>query len=116
MFSWWYTQGWLQNLHMIEKRLQSISHVFAVKVLLKTWFSPWKQIQTQSSFATFFRDIIDNTVSRVIGGLIRTFILFAALILSICVITLGGVMLITWPFIPLLVVILPIMSMIGALI
>lgn len=113
MLTWWYSHGWFANVVTIEKRLQTIGRVFAIKVLLRTWFSPWKQVYTRSTFATFFRDLVDNTVSRVIGAFVRTAILFAALIISIGVIALGIISFIIWPFIPLFIVIFPILAASG---
>lgn len=113
MLGWWYSQGWLQNLQTIERRLKTVANVFAVKVLLRTWFSPWKQIYTQSTFTTFFKILLDNTISRCIGAIVRGSILFAALLISIGIITIGLLSLIVWPFIPLLIIVFPLLAASG---
>jgi hypothetical protein len=113
MLGWWYGQGWQWVLRGTLKRLQTISHVYAVRVLLRTWFSPWKQIYTQSTFQTFFRDAVDNAVSRAIGAVVRGAILLWAAMLSLFTILLGILSLIAWPFIPLLIVILPVLALSG---
>lgn len=110
MLSWWYTSGWLWVLTQTQNQLRAISQTFAVSVLLKTWFAPWKRIYRESTFATFFRDAVDNMISRIIGSIVRGTMLFFALVLSIFVITVGLISLIAWPFIPLLTFILPILG------
>ena len=113
MLGWWYSRGWLWIIEATEQRLQTVSQVFAVKVLLRTWFSPWKQIYSPSTFTTFFRNLVDNAVSRCIGVVVRGSILFCALILSLLILFIGLVSFIVWPLVPLLILILPIMSLSG---
>jgi hypothetical protein len=113
LFSWWYVSGWVWLSKEIAKKLYVIKEMFSVSILLRTLFSPWKQIQTPSSFRYFFQAAIDNLVSRFIGSIIRTFMLIGALIASIFIAGAGVICLIAWPFIPLLPVILPVMSILG---
>ncbi len=110
MLGWWYTSGWLWVFNQTQKRLRTISQTFAVAVLIRTWFSPWKRIYRESTFATFFRDAVDNMVSRVIGSFVRGSVLLFALVLSIFVLIAGIISLIVWPFIPLLTIILPVIG------
>jgi hypothetical protein len=110
MLRWWYGSGWLRIIQSMEENLRTIAQVFAVKVLIRTWFSPWKQIYTPSTFLTFFRSAIDNLVSRFIGTTVRSIILFAALILSILVLVVGCLSLLLWPLIPLLIFIFPMLT------
>lgn len=111
MLGWWYGRGWLWTLQLTRERLKTVGRVFAVKVLLKTWFSPWKQIYSPSTFANFFRNAADNAVSRCIGVVVRTGILFAALVLSIFIIVFGLISFVVWPVLPLLPIILPLVSL-----
>lgn len=113
MLRWWYSRGWLWIIDVTRQRLGAIGRIFAVKVLLKTWFSPWKQIYRQSTFRNFFSIAIDNAVSRTIGGFVRGTILFWAGVLSILVITIGVVSFLVWPLLPLLTIILPILTFKG---
>lgn len=115
MLSWWYSQGWLWVINITINRLKTVSRVFAVKVLLKTWFSPWKQIYQQANFRNFLRIAVDNGVSRFIGGIIRTVILLWALILSLVIILVGIISLIIWPMLPLMTFILPVIALKGGL-
>jgi hypothetical protein len=113
MLGWWYSRGWFWIIDKTRERLRIIGQIFAVKVLLRTWFSPWKQIYNPNpTFQTFLRDAVDNAVSRAVGGVVRTFILFSALILGVVALAAGLVSLIAWPFLPLLVIILPVIAII----
>jgi hypothetical protein len=113
MLGWWYGQGWLWAIQGIGRRLGHIGSVFAVRVLIRTWFSPWKQITSPSSFRNFFQAAVDNTISRVIGGFVRTIMLVIALLWAIFVIASGFVFIIVWPFLPFSVFILPLLMASG---
>lgn len=113
MLGWWYSQGWLWTIQATERRLQTIGRIFAVSILIRTLFAPWKQIYTQSTFQTFFRDMVDNTVSRAIGAVVRGTILFWTLILSIFIVIFGIISFLIWPLIPLAIIILPILTIGG---
>lgn len=107
MLRWWYGQGWLWAGHLIERELENIGRVFAVKVLIRTWFAPWKQITSPATFNNFFQAAADNAVSRLIGWFVRTIMLILALLWALAVIVFGIVLLIIWPAIPLGIVIFP---------
>lgn len=113
MLGWWYGRGWLWILDATRQRLRTIGRVFAVKVLLKTWFSPWKQIYRQATFSNFLSIAADNAISRGIGSVVRGTILFWAFILSLGAIIMGVASFIIWPLLPLLTVILPLLTITG---
>lgn len=106
---WWYGAGWAWILSEYNKKLSMLLRNFSVVILLKTLFSPWKQLYTEATLRNFFQALVDNTVSRVIGFIIRVFVLIAAgliiFILTVCFIFLVAI----WAFIPPAIVILPIL-------
>lgn len=115
MLGWWYSRGWFWIMRTTSDRLKLIGQVFAVKILIRTWFSPWKQIHTpEVTFRNFFRNAVDNGVSRCVGAVVRGTILFWSLILAIFVLVLGILSLAIWPFLPLMVIILPVLTISGA--
>ena len=114
MLGWWYGKGWAWALGKIGTGISQVGKTFAVSNLLKTWFAPWKQITTTSTFQTFFQSLIDNTISRMIGFIIRSFMLFIALVWAAVITVFGVIMVVIWPFIPLAIVILPILYLSGA--
>lgn len=108
LLGWWYGQGWSWLLKMVQKNLTAIGETFSVPMLIKTLFSPWKQIQTAATFRNFFQAAIDNLVSRFIGAVLRIFMLIAALFLTASVVIGGLALIIIWPVFPLLIFILPV--------
>lgn len=114
MLGWWYSRGWSWILQLTSERLQTIGRVFAVKILIQTWFSPWKQIHTEATFRNFLRIALDNAISRIVGSVVRGTILLWSLILAILTIVFGVVSFVVWPLLPLLVIILPILTLSGA--
>ncbi len=113
MLGWWYSRGWVWLIKDTKNGLDYIGSTFAVRVLLKTWFSPWKQITSPATFRTFFQSAIDNSISRIVGGIVRTAMLSIALIFAIGVIGVGIIRFIFWPFIPLMIVLFPILFVVG---
>lgn len=111
LFGWWYISGWEWLAKEIWKRLHILKETFSVGILLKTLFSPWKQIQTVSTFQNFFQAAIDNLVSRFIGATVRIFMLIGALLLTLAVTIFGIICLVVWPIIPLLLIILPYLTL-----
>lgn len=110
MLGWWYRNGWGWAIAQIGKEMSHIGKTFAVTILLKTLFSPWKQISTTSTFTTFFQTAIDNAISRSVGFVIRFSILFIALLWTIVVAVSGLALIILWPFIPLAIFIFPVLA------
>lgn len=113
MLGWWYGKGWGWALGRIGGELDKIGKTFAVSTLLKTLFAPWKQITTPSSFQTFFQSLADNTISRLVGFVIRSFILLAAAIWASFIAVTGIILVVLWPLIPLSIIILPILFING---
>ncbi len=113
LLSWWYARGWSWIINQIADRLYGIGQTFSVGILLRTLFSPWKQVYTKITFRNFIQAKIDNLVSRVVGFVVRFALLVGALISAVFVLTFGLLLIILWPFIPILIIILPIYGLRG---
>lgn len=102
-FSWWYGRGWKQVADSFGPRLQNISALFSVNQLLRTLFAPWRRIITYpgASLQDKMRAWGDNMFSRVIGFIIRLFVLLAAGITLLIVGLLTAAELVIWPLLPL---------------
>jgi hypothetical protein len=104
-FSWWYSQGWVQLLRNIRRRMVRTSHLFSLPVLVRTLFAPWKRIITDpgAGLDAHVRAATDNFVSRLIGFCVRLMVLFTAGLILLFVGISAVVELILWPLIPLAV-------------
>lgn len=107
MFVWWYSGGWKA---FIAKSRTALSHVidfFSMSDLIRTLFKPFRQISAESASSSSsmdlkFRMFLDRLISRCIGFVSRLILLVTGSI----IILLGGILsiilIILWPFIPLL--------------
>lgn len=112
LLSWWYGRGWFWLAGLISKNLKEINEAFSVGILLKTLFSPWKQIQSPTSFKNFIQASVDNLVSRFVGAAVRSLMLLGAFLSSAFVAVAGIAALIIWPLLPIAVFLVPIISLI----
>lgn len=108
LLGWWYSRGWSWIFYEIKKRLRDVAETFSVGILLRTLFSPWKQIQSEVSFRNFLQSKLDNFISRFIGATVRIAMLVGALILTLMILVVGLALLVVWPFVPVLIVALPV--------
>lgn len=57
---------------------------FSLPLLLKTLFSPWRRIQWSSgkgfSIGNFVQTAISNLISRILGALVRSFLIAAGIV------------------------------------
>lgn len=116
LFSWWYGAGWRRCIIAVRDGLHSVYDYFSIDLLLKTLFSPWRQIsagKVRGNIQVQLHAMFDNLISRVIGGIIRTTVMiFGVLsILFICVI--GLLRIVIWPLVPVLPVIFVLFAMTG---
>ncbi|OGL30517.1 hypothetical protein A3F37_01430 [Candidatus Saccharibacteria bacterium RIFCSPHIGHO2_12_FULL_41_12] len=109
---WWYSSGWSWLFGEYRQKLTSISRNFSVSILLKTLFAPWKQLTTQATFRNFFQAMVDNTISRLIGFIIRFFVLIGALIAVTLLSVFFLFFVAIWVFIPPAIVVLPLLMLV----
>lgn len=102
LIKWWYGSGWLKALTKTIDWANGVKQSFSVPILMKTLFSPWRQIVALpgSSFDTKMRAMVDNFVSRLVGFFVRLIALFASLLMLIGAVVAGFVIAVLWPFIP----------------
>lgn len=115
MLGWWYSRGWAWAISSIFAQLKEINESFSIPILLRTWFAPWKQIYTPSSFRNFFQAMVDNMISRFVGAMVRTVLIFGALVASAAITLFGLAALVVWPLIPVSIVVFPILFLGGGL-
>jgi hypothetical protein len=104
-FSWWYGRGWGLVAASFGPRARGVMDAFSVRQLIRTLFAPWRRIITYpgASLDERFRAWGDNMFSRLIGLVVRLFVLLTAMVTLALVAILTFIQLITWPLLPLAV-------------
>ena len=116
IISWWYGNGWKSRLAMTKNALIKSLDFYSINLILRTLFSPYRQISAESaggSIGINFRAMIDKLISRVVGFIVRSFVLIFGMIVIIIQTLTGVVIGILWLFIPLLPILGLIMYVIG---
>ncbi len=105
-FRWWYSTGWLRMATEIKRHLIRLGQTFSVGLLLRTLFKPWKQITAlrdpNATLGMRLRGLVDNLVSRFVGLTVRILTLISGSIAIVVLGLMGALVLISWPFMPLL--------------
>jgi hypothetical protein len=116
ILTWWYGDGWRKRAMMIGDRISRSGDYFSIGLLLTTLFSPFRQISagsTDGPLAVQLRALLDKLISRLIGAIVRTFMILFGII-TICLQAIfGGIELVFWAIIPTFPIIGLIMMVIG---
>ena len=78
LFSWWYGAGWLQRVQVVKERLSGLYDYFSIDLLIKTLFSPFRQISAGSvrgPIGVQIRAFFDQLISRTIGMIVRSLVI-----------------------------------------
>lgn len=116
LFQWWYGAGWRRRAFFVRDRLIRVMDAFSIDLLLKTLFSPFRQISADSSegpIGVRLRAWADRMVSRVVGAVVRLLTITAGLIILFGCVVWGVATLLVWPLIPLLPVFGVVLSIYG---
>lgn len=107
---WWYGPGWVLRAKMLLRHVENWLEYFSVGTLLKTMFSPWRQnisaARQDQAIQAKFNAFIDNIISRLVGFTVRVFALVAAVVTLVIVFVFNLIIILAWPFIPILPAIL----------
>lgn len=106
-FVWHYTRAFKELFGVWINLLWFVVHYFSITELLRSWFAPFKRITEERrrgfNFEDFAGYVIINILSRVVGAIIRTFILFAGLVSLVGTIAAGFLVYVVWIFLPVLI-------------
>jgi|SRR3972149_7080423 len=108
IFGWWYSRGLRDFFIYLKAIFLKITDIFSVKLLLSTYLSPWKRDITRAEglpLNVVFQVIIFNLVSRLLGAIIKTVILFVYLMALVVFFALSLSLIIVWLFLPLISII-----------
>ena len=116
ILSWWYKNGWADQIQTIKDRLESSADFFSLGQLVMTIFAPFRQISAQKisgSIGDQMRAFLDRTISRFVGAAVRILMIIFGLITMFFQTIFGVIVIVIWPIIPLFVVVGLIMMVIG---
>lgn len=108
ILGWWYTTGWKQRAVMLKERLLGTVDYFSIDLLLKTLFSPFRQIsagKVSGSLSVQLRALFDRLLSRIIGAFVRLMMIAIGTVVIVFHSVLGVAWLLVWgaiPFLPFL--------------
>lgn len=105
LLGWWYGAGWQFQAGEVLRRFDELNDGFSIGLLLRTLFSPFRQISAgsvQGPLGVQLRAWVDRLVSRFIGALIRSAVIIAGLITMLLYGLVSLLLLMVWPLIPLL--------------
>lgn len=103
LLSWWYTTGWRGRLFGLRDKLASTIDYFSIDLLLRTFFSPFRQIsagRADGGLNVQMRAFLDRLISRVIGAMIRLVMIIVGLLAILFEAIFGAVFVALWAFIP----------------
>lgn len=115
MLRWWYVSGWIQSFRRITEQTGRVERIFSFSILLKTLFAPWRRIISPPGrgLDAKIHAALDNLVSRCIGFVIRSTVVFVAAIAIVITTLLGILTAILWPLIPIAIIVFMIKGITG---
>jgi len=106
IFGWWYGRGVLDFLNFLKAVLIKIVDIFSVRLLLRTFFAPWKRDTASIAglpLNLMLRVILFNLISRLIGMFIKTIIFLLFVLVALIFIFLAVFLFLVWIFLPLII-------------
>ncbi len=81
---------------------------FSVLLLLKTFFSPWRRYKwfhgKGFDVKRYLEAFFSNLISRILGAILRSFLIFIGLLAEIFIIFAGVIVLLGWLVLPILLI------------
>lgn len=104
MFTWWLSWYFWDMPGDILKINKNFLHFglnyFSIPLLLKTFFSPWRQYRKiyprGFDFKEYASVFFGNLISRILGAVARLFLIVIAIIFEILILIMGIVLFVLW--------------------
>ncbi|NTW62175.1 hypothetical protein HGB25_02070 [Candidatus Saccharibacteria bacterium] len=103
ILTWWYSDGFQGYIQTIKKRLASTSDYFSIGLLAVTLFAPYRQIsagRVSGSLADRMHAFFDRSISRAVGAVVRSCMIFAGIIAMALQLAFYAVMILLWLLAP----------------
>jgi hypothetical protein len=115
---WWYGAGWgWAWQRAVAERVSWCNDAFSLSRLIQTWAAPFKQTasgRVRGSMGDHLRAWLDRVVSRTIGFLVRSVLIFAGVVACVLVFIFGLIFMVAWPILPILPIICVVLWISGA--
>lgn len=102
--SWWYGAGWLQRVRAVGQRLETTFDYFSIDLLVRTLFSPFRQIsagKVRGPIGVQIRAFFDRLISRIIGSIVRSFMIIIGSMWLFATAIIGVLAVLIWALVPL---------------
>jgi len=105
ILTWWYSGGWRQRAALMAERIAQTNDYFSIGLLLRTLFTPFRQISAGSvdgAWSVQIRALFDQLISRIVGAVVRSFMVIIGCIVICLQAIFGAIILAAWALVPLL--------------
>lgn len=106
--TWWYGAGWAKLSHNISARIDGTFRFFSIKLLVRTLFDPFRQIDAggvRGPLQVQMRALFDRTFSRFVGLFVRLSVVLFGLLAALFFALVGAFQIALWPLLPFLPVV-----------
>ena len=104
LVTWWYGTGWRDQAELSGARLSRVSDRFSIGLLLRSLFSPFRQISADgpvyAGLDAKLRAWCDRLISRCIGAMVRSALIITGSILLLVEVIFAVLRLVVWPVLP----------------
>ena len=104
LLSWWYSEGWLEQISLTKRSFIKLADKFSIGMLLRTLFAPFRQIsvgEQAGKTASLASVIADKLISRLVGSVMRLVMVFVGALALIIYAVISVLRLAGWPLLPL---------------
>jgi len=101
-FVWHYSRALLDVKNIIYNFLFFLYHFFSISLILSTFFQPWRRVEDGygKPGEGFFETFIFNTMMRIVGMVMRTFIIATGVLSLVFGLALGVGVFFVWLVLP----------------
>ena len=107
---WHYTEGFKDLSRNWKSFIAFVLHFFSIGLLFRTWFAPFgrldEEYRKEFGAEVFFETLVTNTLMRVVGFVLRAFVIVIGLLTLLFMVVLGPVALVLWALAPFIILFL----------
>lgn len=107
---WHYSEGFRDLYRNWRSFVLFVIHFFSLRLLFRTWLSPFGRLNEEYKKGFDLEELLEtlivNTMMRLVGFVLRTFVIVSGLVSLLLVFLLGPVLFLLWIFTPLIILIL----------